>query len=92
MLLMLGYLEPFHWQAACSYCFAAAAAATALQDFGAIGDGVADDSQAFLDAVDAIGREGTILVPEGQYIITKQINIPNRVVIKGELDVCFLLA
>jgi polygalacturonase len=55
-----------------------------LQDFGAVGDGVADDSQAFLDAVDAIGREGTILVPEGQYIITKQINIPNRVVIKGE--------
>jgi hypothetical protein len=26
----------------------------------------------------------TILVHEGQYIITKQINIPNRVVIKGE--------
>jgi hypothetical protein len=63
-----------------------------LQDFGAVGDGVADDSQAFLDAVDAIGREGTILVPEGQYIITKQINIPNRVVIRGErLTACLVL-
>jgi hypothetical protein len=62
-----------------------------VQDFGAVGDGVADDSQAFLDAVDAIGREGTILVPEGQYIITKQINIPNRVVIKGELDLSLFL-
>ncbi|KAF6262421.1 hypothetical protein COO60DRAFT_1676006 [Scenedesmus sp. NREL 46B-D3] len=56
---------------------------TSVLDFGAVGDGVADDSQAFQDAVDAIGREGTILVPEGQYIITKQISIPNRVVIKG---------
>lgn len=56
-----------------------------LQDFGAVGDGVADDTQAFLDAVDAIGRQGTVYVPAGRYIITQQINIPNRVVIKGGL-------
>lgn len=55
----------------------------ALQDFGAVGDGVADDSQAFLDAVEAIGREGTIFIPEGRYIITKQINIPRRIVLRG---------
>lgn len=54
-----------------------------LQDFGAVGDGVADDSQAFLDAVAAIGREGTIFIPEGRYIITKQINIPRRIVLRG---------
>jgi hypothetical protein len=33
----------------------------------------------------------TVLVPEEQYIITKQINIPNRVVIKGELSVCIVM-
>lgn len=55
-----------------------------LQDFGAVGDGVADDTQAFLGAVDAIGRQGTIFVPQGRYIITQQINIPNRVVIRGK--------
>ena len=51
-----------------------------------MGDGVADDTQAFLSAVDAIGRQGTVYVPAGKYIITQQINIPNRVVIRGGLS------
>lgn len=55
------------------------------QDFGAVGDGVADDSQAFLDAIAAIGRSGTILIPEGRYKITRQLNIPNRVILRGAL-------
>jgi len=46
---------------------------------------VADDTQAFLDAIDAIGRAGTIFVPEGRYRITKQLNIPSRVVLRGML-------
>ena len=41
--------------------------------------------QAFLDAIDTIGTQGTLLVPEGRYIITKQLNINNRVVLRGEL-------
>lgn len=42
--------------------------------------------QAFLDAIDAIGRHGTLLVPSGRYLITKQLNINNRVVLRGELN------
>lgn len=55
-----------------------------MQDFGAMGDGVTDDTQAFLNAVNAIGRAGTIFIPEGRYIITQQINVNNRVVFRGK--------
>eukprot|EP00879_Flechtneria_rotunda_P029045 GHRR01031304.1.p1 GENE.GHRR01031304.1~~GHRR01031304.1.p1 ORF type:complete len:250 (+),score=68.68 GHRR01031304.1:450-1199(+) len=57
---------------------------TNVQDFGAMGDGITDDTQAFLDAINAVGRQGTILIPEGRYIITEQLNIPNRVVLRGK--------
>jgi hypothetical protein len=94
-----------------------------VTEFGAVGDGVADDTQvgagralmrrpgllmcarcckpgaagdsltpshcdpqAFLDAVDAIGRQGTLLVPAGRYIICRQISINKRVVLRGEVQ------
>lgn len=55
-----------------------------VRDFGAKGDGVADDSAAFLQALAAV-ESGVILIPEGRYIITKMIVIdkPN-VVLRGE--------
>lgn len=40
--------------------------------------------QAFLDAIDAVGRQGTLLIPAGRYLITKQLHINNRVVLRGE--------
>lgn len=40
-------------------------------------------AQAFLDAIDAIGRQGTLLIPAGRYLIRKQLNINNRVVLRG---------
>jgi hypothetical protein len=43
--------------------------------------------QAFLEAIDAIGRQGTLLIPSGRYLIRKQLNINNRVVLRGKRDI-----
>ena len=40
------------------------------KDFGAIGDGVADDAKALSDAIDAATRQGkTLLLPAGTYVL-----------------------
>lgn len=45
------------------------------QMFGAKGDGVTDDTEAFLDAIDAIVNNGggTLYIPVGEYIMTAPI-------------------
>ena len=46
------------------------------QDYGAIGDGVTDDSQAFLDAISYCEANGKVLiVPKAQYIISQTLNL-----------------
>lgn len=45
-----------------------------VRDFGAKGDGVTDDSDAFLAAIEKTGN-GAILVPSGRYRITKILEI-----------------
>ncbi len=54
-----------------------------VRDFGAVGDGVADDSDAFLAALAAM-ESGVLWVPEGRYRISKilRIDTPN-VVLRG---------
>ncbi len=54
-----------------------------VKNFGAKGDGVTDDSQAFLDALEKV-RSGAIEVPPGRYRITRILEItrPN-VVLRG---------
>jgi len=49
-----------------------AAASKTVFDFGAVGDGVADDSDAFQRAVD---RGEIIIVPDGTYILNKEVRI-----------------
>ena len=47
-----------------------------VTDFGAVGDGVADDSAAFQAAVDeAIATTGVLFVPAGQYLIGTSVVI-----------------
>jgi len=55
-----------------------------VRDYGAVGDGVQDDTVAFLAAI-AQAESGAILIPAGRYIITKKLVIdkPN-VVLRGE--------
>lgn len=47
-----------------------------VKDFGALGDGVTDDSAAFNDCFDSIGDEGgTVIIPAGQYMFESQVTI-----------------
>lgn len=55
-----------------------------VKEFGATGDGVTDDTAAFLKAVGAV-RDGAILIPKGRYKITRQLLIrKSGVVFRGE--------
>lgn len=55
-----------------------------VADFGAVGDGVADDSQAFLDAIASVDR-GAVFVPAGRYRLTKVLRLERSgVVLRGE--------
>jgi hypothetical protein len=55
-----------------------------VRDFGAVGDGVTDDSKAFLDALATVDR-GAIFVPAGRYVITEPLLIrKSHVVLRGE--------
>ncbi len=54
-----------------------------VKEFGAKGDGVADDSQAFLDAIAQV-KSGAIEIPPGRYKITKILEITrSNVVLRG---------
>jgi hypothetical protein len=46
-----------------------------LRDFGAVGDGVADDGPAFQSALDALAAAGggTLFIPEGKYAIATPV-------------------
>jgi Concanavalin A-like lectin/glucanases superfamily/Pectate lyase superfamily protein len=56
-----------------------------LFQYGAKGDGVSDDSQAFYKAlVDLKGKGFTeLVIPNGNYIFSKQIDLPENIVIRG---------
>ncbi len=61
--------------------FAAGPAPLDVRDFGAIGDGLADDSAALISATRAAGRRG-IAVPPGAYRLTTDLTVdgPARIV------------
>ncbi|OBZ19268.1 S-layer protein [Bacillus sp. FJAT-27264] len=57
-----------------------------VKDFGAVGDGVKDDTQAFQDALTAAGNRGggVVFAPEGHYKITSNLIIPTGVTLRGD--------
>ncbi|RXZ80067.1 carbohydrate-binding protein [Paenibacillaceae bacterium] len=61
-------------------------AAYSVHDFGATGDGVTDVTGIFQQLLDALGRlgGGTLFVPEGQYVIRGNLEVPKGVTIRGE--------
>lgn len=53
---------------------------TYVTDYGAKGDGVTDDSQAFINAV---ANRGLIIVPPGKYRITKSVTLQSNTILTG---------
>jgi hypothetical protein len=54
-------------------------------DFGAAGDGVADNTNAFQKALDTAGMAGggVVSVPAGNYLFRGHLNLPPRVALEG---------
>ncbi len=58
--------------------------AISVKDFGATGDGQADDTEAFKKAI-AAGPDKLILIPKGRYILSDILEITQpRIVLRGE--------
>jgi hypothetical protein len=54
-----------------------------VKNFGAVGDGKADDTDAFLKAIQSV-HEGAVLIPAGRYVLTQQLKISkNHFVLRG---------
>lgn len=53
-----------------------------VKDHGATGDGVTDDSQAFLDAQDALPDGGEVLLPPGIYLL-KNVPLRDKIWLRG---------
>lgn len=59
-----------------------------VTEFGAKGDGITDDTQAFQQALSAMNYYGggVVFVPEGRYIITESIDIQENITLRGEWE------
>lgn len=59
-----------------------------VQDAGAKGDGVTDDTEAFQSAMNTMTKlgGGTVFVPEGKYVIKGNLRIPTGVTLRGEWE------
>jgi len=55
-----------------------------VKDFGAKGDGLTDDSNAFKKAVESVKDGGAVLIPSGEYLIKSKITLDKPVVLRGE--------
>lgn len=56
-----------------------------VRDFGAVGDGVTDDSDAF-DAANAVAAGRTILVPAGTFRLEKDVAFDHLAKFEGQVD------
>jgi hypothetical protein len=56
-----------------------------VKDFGAVGDGVADDTSAIQAALNAVGANGgRVYAPTGTYKITASLTFPRKVIFYGD--------
>ncbi|WP_158606510.1 glycosyl hydrolase family 28-related protein [Paenibacillus ginsengarvi] len=60
-----------------------------IVDYGAVGNGVADDTKAFVQAFSA--GTGCVVVPKGTYKITSTITIPDSYILKGIGSLSYIL-
>lgn len=57
-----------------------------VKDYGAVGDGVTDDTAAFQEALNAAGNSGggVVFVPAGRYKIAGNLLVPTGVTLRGD--------
>jgi hypothetical protein len=55
-----------------------------VKDYGAVGDGITDDTEAFKNAISACAESSAVFVPAGTYLITDRIDIRKSIVLRGE--------
>jgi len=55
-----------------------------VKDFGAVGDGVTNDTAAFIACIAALTRGQTMYVPKGAYVVTSTLTINKSINIVGE--------
>jgi hypothetical protein len=54
-----------------------------MTTYGAVGDGVADNTTAIQSAIDAAGGNGPVVIPPGVYRFTAPLRIPSRTLLVG---------
>ncbi len=54
-----------------------------VKDYGAVGDGKADDTASIQAAINAVGHQGVVLFTPGLYRITAPLVIPQDVIVEG---------
>lgn len=55
-----------------------------VRDFGAVGNGIADDTTAIQNAINAAAvNGGTVFFPSGTYIISSTLNLASSIVLRG---------
>lgn len=65
------------------YAGESAKSASAM-DFGAKGDGVADDTAAIQKALDSVGSDGVVHLPAGSYRLSACLQMPERTTLIGD--------
>jgi len=55
-----------------------------VKDFGAVGDGVADDTVAIQAAINACPQGGAVMIPNGTYLINDELIINKAMTIRGD--------
>jgi polygalacturonase len=60
-----------------------ASASVSVSDYGATPNDGQDDSQAFIDAIDALPSGGVIEVPAGVFLLQNKLSLPSGLVIRG---------
>lgn len=61
-----------------------------IKQFGAKGDGLTDDTQAFINAIKFLEKNNTLYLPFGHYKITQTINLPDTISLKGQNSVPYI--
>lgn len=54
-----------------------------VKDFGAVGDGVTNDTAAFQAAIDSLGGAGQVYVPPGRYYLGSTLTVKANVFLRG---------